>query len=87
MRIEQVRAHHRTHIGQTQIELLTFLQFDGRTGPFRIQDTVGDDLIRQITGPFREAEGVQRIGIRHHGKAVAGDQMHTLGIRWLHLAR
>ena len=44
MGIEQIRADHRTHIGQVQIELITLVQFDSRSGPFRIQNTVSDQI-------------------------------------------
>ena len=80
VRVEQVRPDHRADVGQRQVELVALLQFDGGPRPPGIQDAFGDDVFRRGAGLVTEAEGIHRVAVGHVDEAVAGDQVHALGV-------
>ncbi len=95
VRVEQVGAHDHPDVGEGQVELLPFLQVDGGRGIVRRGQSAGPglpahgpsvgstvhDLGRRQSGDVGEAEGVERLAVRHGDEAVAAGQVHALDVR------
>jgi hypothetical protein len=91
VRVEQVGTLDHAHIGQREIELLPFLQFDGG-GRLRGRQNTGIDAgidgagAGLDAGQVGKAEGIHLFAVRHDGIPVAAGDVHAARVRRLDFA-